>query len=85
MEKRLSMLKEIQALEFFAIELNLFLDTHPGDRAALRDFYAIREKLFEDVKRYEEMYGPLTVFGNAPAQCPWPWIEDPWPWEIEYK
>jgi spore coat protein JB len=44
MEKRLSMLKEIQALEFFAIELNLFLDTHPGDRAALRDFYAIREK-----------------------------------------
>ena len=45
MDKRLSMLKEIQALEFFAIELNLFLDTHPGE-AALRDFYAIREKLF---------------------------------------
>ena len=67
MEKRLSMLKEIQALEFFAIELNLFLDTHPGDRAALRDFDAIREKHFDADKRYEEVYGQLTVFGNAPA------------------
>ena len=79
MDKRLSMLKEIQALEFVAIELNLYLDTHPGDRAALRDFYTIRDKLFAAIECYEKTYGPLRVFGDAPSQYPWPWIEDPWP------
>lgn len=85
MNKRLCMLKEIQELEFSAIDLNLFLDTHPEDQAALRDFYAVRDKLVAAIKKYEEMYGPLTVTGFTPSQDKWLWIEGPWPWEIEYK
>ncbi len=84
MNQRLSMLKEIQELEFTAIDLNLFLDTHPQDRAALKDFYTVRDKLLAAVKCYEERYGPLTVSGFTPTQYPWQWIEGPWPWEIEY-
>lgn len=79
------MLREIQELEFTAIELNLFLDTHPQERAALRDFYAIRNQLVEAVRRYEENYGPLTVTGCSPKTSQWLWIESPWPWEIEYE
>ena len=85
MDERLSILREIQELEFVAIELNLFLDTHPQDRAALRDYYAVRDKLLACRRRYEEIYGPLMVFGFTPAQYPWQWIESPWPWEIEYE
>lgn len=84
MDERLSMLKEIQELEFVAIDLNLFLDTHPEDQAALRDFHAVREKLMALRKRYEEIYGPLTVTGSTPPHHRWLWIEGPWPWEIEY-
>ena len=84
MDERLSLLKEIQQLEFVSIELNLFLDTHPQDRAALRDFYSVRDQLLVLVKRYEEIYGPLTYTGFTPAQYPWQWIAGPWPWEIEY-
>ncbi len=84
MDERQLMLKEIQQLEFVAVELNLFLDTHPQDQAALRHFYAVRDKLLAAVKRYEQIYGPLTVVGFTPKTCPWQWIEGPWPWEIEY-
>lgn len=84
MDERLAMLREIQELEFTAIDLNLFLDTHPNDQAALRDFYAVRDQLLAAIKRYEEVYGPLTVLGFTPCKYPWQWIESPWPWEIEY-
>lgn len=85
MDKRLSLLREIQELEFTAIDLNLFLDTHPQDQAALRDYHAVREKLLAAIKRYEEICGPLTASGFAPRHYNWLWIECPWPWEIEYN
>lgn len=83
MDERMAMLREIMELEFTAIELNLFLDTHPQDQAALRDFYIVRDKLLAVKNRYEEIYGPLTYTGFTPAKYPWQWIESPWPWEIE--
>jgi spore coat protein JB len=84
MAQRSSLLREIQELEFTLIELNLFLDTHPQDRAALRDFGAVRNKLLQAIKQYEELYGPLTAASTNTDICPWQWIEEPWPWEIEY-
>lgn len=85
MDKRLSILKRIQELEFAAIDLNLYLDTHPQDQAAHRDYHAVREKLLTAVKQYEEIYGPLTVYGSTPSHYQWLWVEGPWPWEIEYN
>ncbi len=85
MDERLAMLKMIQELEFVAIDLNLFLDTHPQDQAALRDFYKVRNQLLEAIRRYEEIYGPLTVTGCTPPHHQWLWIQGPWPWEIEYE
>lgn len=84
MDERLGMLKEIQELEFAAVELVLFLDTHPQDQAALRDFYAVQSKFLAAVKRYEDIYGPISFFSTSPGKFPWQWIEDPWPWEIDY-
>ena len=37
------------------------------------------EKVYE---KYEEKYGPLTIYGNYDLNC-WHWIDSPWPWEKE--
>lgn len=78
-DAREKILKEIMALDFMAIELNLYLNTHPCDQKALMIFVntAQRARLLRD--NYENMYGPLTA--GASNSFPWPWIESPWPWE----
>jgi spore coat protein JB len=78
-DAREKMLREIQALEFMEIELNLYLNTHPCDRQALMIFMNTvqQRKMLRD--NYERMYGPLTAC--ASNSFPWPWIESPWPWE----
>lgn len=83
-KQRLEMLKEIMMIDFALVELNLFLDTHPNDRRALADYNrygAMSRKLKQE---YQRCYGPLTANGAFPAEYPWRWIYDPWPWEIEY-
>lgn len=73
------MLKEIMALDFMALELNLYLNTHPCDQRALMIFMSTVQQAKMARENYERMYGPLTA--AASKSYPWPWIEDPWPWE----
>ena len=82
--ERLEMLKRVMELEFTAVDLNLFLDTHPNDRKALAYFEKIVVELRKATKVYEEKYGPLTYCGVTPNKNYWQWVEEPWPWEIEY-
>ena len=81
--ERLELLKEIMAIDFSNIELNLYLDTHPVDQKALaiKNDYVMKLKKLED--EYQTKYGPLTQ--SVASDCPWAWIEDPWPWEIDYE
>ena len=67
-DAREKMLKEIQALEFMEIELNLYLNTHPYDQQAFMIFRNTvqQRKMLRD--NYERMYGPLTAF--APESVP---------------
>ena len=81
-ERRLAMLKRLQEMEFVAIELNLYLDTHPCVEDALNDFNCAVEAIMELKKEYEEEFGPLLNFGFSPSRSPWQWVEGPWPWEI---
>ncbi len=78
------MLKEIMSYEFTAIDLNLYLDTHPGDMKALTEYNQVTLQLKMLKQAYEQCYGPLAAFGFMPSQYPWRWIEQPWPWEIEH-
>lgn len=81
-EKQLAMLKRLQEMEFVAIELNLYLDTHPCDEEALNDFNCAAEAIMKLKKEYEEEFGPLMNFGFSFSKSPWQWVEGPWPWEI---
>ncbi len=75
------MLKEVMALDFMAIELNLYLNTHPYDQRAMMIFVSTVQQAKMARENYERMYGPITA--SASNSFPWPWIENPWPWEAQ--
>jgi spore coat protein JB len=81
--KQVAMLKKIQEMEFVAVELNLYLDTHPCDEDAINDYNCAVEVLKQMRKDYEGEFGPLFHFGwGGFSGRPWQWAEGPWPWEI---
>lgn len=82
-KEQLKMLVEIQALDFTALDLNLFLDTHPDDQRAFRNFSETVRKSENMKRNYIEKYGPLIATDTA-TQNSWNWIDSPWPWEIDY-
>ena len=70
-------------LEFAVLETVLFLDTHPRDRNVLELHNDFARRLINRIRRYQEEYGLL--FSNYPdADYPWQWIDEPWPWQIDY-
>ncbi|HHW54330.1 MAG: spore coat protein CotJB [bacterium] len=81
---RRELLLKIMALDFTALELNLYLDTHPRDARALEDYNRVTQELFALRQEYQECYGPLIHFGHGFSKFPWQWIEEPWPWEMTF-
>ncbi|MCR4425369.1 MAG: spore coat protein CotJB [Firmicutes bacterium] len=73
----------LQALEFAAIELNLYLDTHPEDTRALADYNQIAAALIRTRAAYEQAYGPLLNYGQSLSHNRWAWLDEPWPWETQ--
>lgn len=79
--KRMELLRQIQELEFAAVELTLFMDIHPEQREPLAAYNQATERLQGLVKEYESLYGPLMAFGQSITQR-WSWTDEPWPWEL---
>lgn len=81
---REELLKQISALDFMAVDLQLYLDTHPCDQQALwRYNNAVLQSQWLKCK-YESMCGPLTSFRSTSAY-PWQWINNPWPWSAQFN
>ncbi|MDP4179530.1 MAG: spore coat protein CotJB [Bacillota bacterium] len=77
---RENLMKEIMSIDFTAIDLNLYLDTHPNDQKAIMVYNAAVQKSRMLRDKYERLYGPITAL--SPNYGPsWRWIESPWPWE----
>lgn len=77
---REQLLKEVMAADFYLVELNLYLDTHPCDQRAINllNQSVLSARMFRE--NYERLYGPLTAL-NSFSRYPYQWIESPWPWE----
>jgi spore coat protein JB len=76
------LLDRIRAYEFCAVELNLYLNSHPGNQRALNDYNTFSRQIAALKNEYERLYGPLINFGfGGTSAHPWQWIDDPWPWE----
>lgn len=82
-QEQLEILKQIQALEFTAVDFHLYLDTHPDDGRALSDYASAIEELQRLRATYIRYGGPLTAT-DLVEQERWSWIDEPWPWQIEY-
>ncbi len=77
--ERDNLLLELTALDFMAVDLCLYLDTHPGDCEALAKYNEC-VILADQVRcEYEAKYGPLCSFRSYAGES-YRYIDDPWPW-----
>lgn len=72
---------KLKAVSFALYETVLYLDGHPDCQAALVHYNSLVDELEELTERYEQKYGPLTIFSNNCDK--WDWVSSPWPWESE--
>lgn len=78
---RQQMLQWVDMVSFAVTEVNLYLDTHPDDPAALsyfQEYSRLRNQALED---FASMFGPLTVDTASGSRQKWEWVNRPWPWE----
>lgn len=76
------LLLQVDILEFYAHEMNLYLDTHPQDQNALAIFIKYSQLAQEAREKFECQFGPLTVNNSNNPQM-FTWISKPWPWQRE--
>ncbi|RAL25716.1 spore coat protein CotJB [Thermoflavimicrobium daqui] len=76
------MLRKLQEVDFVLVELNLYLDTHPRDSNALKQYNQLAQERQKLRFQYECEFGPLNNFGHSFNQYPNGWNEPPWPWQI---
>lgn len=76
---KMSLLKELSAVEFAAWELHLYLDTHKCDEKAMEMHQKYSARAKELKREYEELCGPLTHKTESGKE----WVKDPWPWEYK--
>ena len=77
-----TLLHDLQATSFVLVDLQLYLDTHPADTAALQDYasYAQRQRMLH--RAFEERFGPLNNCGMGRSTNIDAWVEEPWPWQV---
>ena len=75
------LLNKIRELQFFAVELNLYLDNFPDNQKATEDYQKVSKQLDVLLASYESNFGTLRNFGSAYIENPELWTYNPWPWE----
>ena len=81
MTERDMLIKKIGTLKFALVDIDLFLDTHPGDSEMLKLRSEYERQLTPLTAEYEKKFGPLTKAENMTNT--WAWVKDPWPWDTE--
>ena len=77
---RCEAMKKVMEADFVAYELQLFLDTHPEDKAAMEKYCEAVKAAKKAREYFEENYAPITA-PSAAGKLPWQWISSPWTWE----
>ena len=81
MTEREKLMCEMNKAQFAAVEVGLFLDTHPRNKKALESMQAYTGKYKELKKQYEEKFGMVDIYSPNNSDERWTWIDNPWPWE----
>ncbi len=72
---------EIQTVDFALVELSLYLNTHPDDLEAIRQYNTLAKKSQELKKEYVEKVGAFSSFGVNFSRHPFDYATSDWPWE----
>lgn len=78
------LLKQISALDFYIIDLHLYLDTHPTDSEAVNMYNDCVRRVRELREQYNANFGMLLA-NNCTSAQPWQWIEGGMPWQAKYN
>lgn len=78
--ERDKLLLRIQMTNFAALEIHLFLDTHPNNTEAIQLYDKYTREYEALVKEFESKYGPIN-YGTVTRNNKWEWIKNPWPWD----
>ena len=81
-KEQYELLDLIRVLGFNVYDTVLFLDTHPCDKQALKNYKKYKQLLDKAMKEYAAYFGPLTI-NDVEVENSWAWGEQPWPWERE--
>lgn len=80
MTERDTLLKQVTILDFNALDMQLFLNTHPDNAEAQKIHAAFSENARRARAAYEQQFGPLTATTTTVG-----WINEPWPWQADYN
>lgn len=78
--EQVKLLQFINEVSFAVDDVQLYLDTHPTDSAALEYFKKYSCLRRQALEEYAKAYGPLEE-DQVFSDCKWAWIEQPWPWK----
>ena len=70
----------IMMLGFCAVDMMLYLDTHPDDEEALNYFNQCTALYNAAKQSYQEQFGHLNAFSEQ-ERSSWDWNTAPMPWE----
>ena len=74
----------IMMLGFCAVDMMLYLDTHPCCEEAISFYQECEQERQKLLKEYAQCYGPLTVDAALESGGDtWKWVQQPFPWETE--
>ena len=80
--------KELTALMesgFAALDLQLYIDTHPDDTEAIAVYNECVHAYEQARAAFEKARGPLYSFISESNPARFSWVDTPWPWENEEK
>lgn len=76
------LLEYINAVSFALIDTTLYLDTHPRDQEAIRNFKQYQNARKKALKEYAQYFEPLTI-DSAEITDTFTWATTSWPWMKE--
>ncbi len=83
--KRDSILNRLTMLDFMAVDLHLYLNTHPNDKEVIEKYNEIIKEAEEVRYEYEKNFAPLCSFRSASSEHHFNWINNPWPWSRKFN
>ncbi len=83
--ERDSILKRLTILDFLAVDLQLYLDSNPDDKNAIRKYNSIINEADGLREQYENLYSPLYGFRSYSKRDEFNWTDDPWPWDMDFN